>query len=95
MADSFFVYILQCADGSYYVGHTQNVEQRVEAHNAGRAAEHTSIRRPVTLVYSEEVKSEPAAVQRERQLKGWSRAKKAALIAGDMDTLKALSKRSS
>ena len=89
----FWVYILRCADRSYYVGHTQSVAQRIEAHNAGRAALHTSLRRPVALVYSEPAPDEVTAVQRERQIKRWTRAKKEALIAGDKTLLKKLSKR--
>ena len=89
----FWVYILRCADHNYYVGHTQNVTERVEVHNAGRALLYTSLRRPVALVYSEQAQDEVAAVQRERQIKRWTRAKKEALIAGDKTLLKKLSER--
>ena len=89
----FRVYILRCADQSYYVGHTQNVTERVEVHNAGRAALCTSLRRPVALVYSEPAQDEVRAVQRERQIKRWTRAKKEALIAGDKTLLRKLSRR--
>ncbi len=87
------VYILQCADGSYYIGTTQDLATREKAHNEGGGAKHTFLRRPVSLVYSEALPTLDTAVQREHQLKRWSRAKKAALIAGDIDRLKALSKR--
>ena len=88
----YFVYILRCADGSYYVGYAKDVRERVEPHNAGRAAGWTDARRPVVLVYSEPAASLTAAVRRERQLKGWTRAKKVALIRGDTADLKRLSR---
>ena len=87
----WYIYILRCADGSYYVGHTRDVDQRVVAHNAGEGASWTASRRPVTLVYQERLESQPAAVRRERQIKKWSRAKKAALAAGDQSRLHLLS----
>jgi len=89
-----YVYILQCADGTYYVGSTSNVEARVTEHNEGvLGACHTLHRRPVTLVYTEPFATVIDARRREDQLKGWSHDKKSALIAGDVETLKALSKR--
>jgi predicted GIY-YIG superfamily endonuclease len=88
-----FVYILRCADGSYYVGSTQDLQGRVATHNAGGGPPYTRRRLPVVLVYSEPFASTSHAVRRERQLKRWSRAKKAALIAGNLDKLKKLSKR--
>ena len=88
----WYVYILRCADGRYYVGHTENVPERVRAHNHGKAATFTRLRRPVTLVHSEAAPTEPDAMRRERQFKKWSRAKKEALIAGDLDLLRSLSK---
>ena len=89
----YLVYILRCSDGSYYVGSTQNIEQRLKAHHDGRAAMYTWSRRPVVLVFSEPCVSESAAVRRERQIKRWSRAKKEALISGDMKALHDLSRR--
>ena len=89
---TWYVYILQCADGSYYVGHTVDLRRRVHAHNGGGGSTYTFKRRPVSLAYSEIVATEAAAVARERQLKGWSRAKKKALIDGDASRLKRLSK---
>ena len=88
-----WVYILRCADGSYYVGHADDVAARIELHNAGRAAVWTARRRPVALCYSEQHPDEPSAVQRETQIKGWTRAKKEALIAGDRGRLHLLSRR--
>jgi predicted GIY-YIG superfamily endonuclease len=89
----FFVYILRCADGSFYAGHTSDVEDRVKLHNDARGAHWTACRRPVTLVYQEQCPSEAKAITRERQLKGWSHAKKLALINGDAAKLKSLAKR--
>jgi predicted GIY-YIG superfamily endonuclease len=88
----FVVYILECADGSYYVGHTNNLSTRLKAHEAGTAAAHTRERRPVRLVYSEQQPSREAAARRERQLKGWTHRKKAALVDGDIASLRALSR---
>jgi len=89
---AYYIYILLCADNSYYVGSSEDVAERVRAHNQGAGAEYTKNRRPVTMVYSEAFTSRNAAIQRERQLKKWSHAKKEALIIGDLAKLKALSK---
>jgi putative endonuclease len=89
----YYVYILRCADGSFYVGSAQNLDARLKAHNDGHGATYTFKRRPVHLVYSEAFRSETEAVTRERQLKHWSQGKKEALIADDLDRLKHLSKR--
>jgi predicted GIY-YIG superfamily endonuclease len=87
----WFVYILICSDFSFYVGHTESPQKRVITHNKGRRPVYTSRRRPVELAYYEEMPSKAAAVQREKQIKKWSRAKKLALISGDSTTLKNLS----
>ena len=87
-----YVYILRCADDSYYVGITEDLPSRLERHNAGTAAAWTACRLPVHLVYSEEFDHLQDAVSRETQIKGWSRAKKAALISGDLKSLKASSR---
>ncbi|MCC6424434.1 MAG: GIY-YIG nuclease family protein [Phycisphaerales bacterium] len=92
-ADSFFVYILKCADGSFYVGQTTNIEERVKLHNEGRAAIWTACRRPVQIAYSERYDSIAEAVLREHQIKRWTHQKKLALVQGDMKTLKSLAKR--
>ena len=89
---AFYVYILRCADGSYYTGHTDNLEQRLAAHQNGEIEGHTRTRRPVTLVFSDRFDSRQDAFERERQLKGWSRAKKEALIDNDWDRLVTLSR---
>ena len=85
-----WVYILRCSDGSLYVGHTWDLCSRERTHNEGRGGCYTARRRPVRLVYSEEHDSLRGAVRREHQLKGWTRAKKEALIAGDLAGLKKL-----
>ena len=91
-SESFLVYILRCSDGSYYVGSTEDLQERVKAHNEGEAAKYTYMRRPVRLVWSEAHDTESAAVRRERQIKKWSRAKKEALMAGDLGRLRELSR---
>ena len=82
MQNLFFVYILECSDGSYYVGSTNDLEERLRRHNAGEAAEWTSKRRPIKIVYQERYGSLLFARQREEQIKGWSRKKKENLING-------------
>jgi len=76
-----FVYILECADGSYYTGWTTNLDRRVAAHNAGQGGRYTRSRRPVKLVYWEEHPDRRSAQRRELALKRLSRAQKRALIA--------------
>jgi len=79
----FWCYMLRCADGSYYIGHSDDLERRVAQHQAGEIAGYTLRRRPVLLVWSQDFESREEALVAERQLKGWSRAKKEALIRGD------------
>ena len=88
----FYVYILRCVDGSYYVGHSDELERRLTAHQSGEITGYTYSRRPVRLVFTEEFASRYEALQRERQIKGWSRRKKEALITEDWDGLKRLSR---
>ncbi|WP_242344751.1 GIY-YIG nuclease family protein [Anaeromyxobacter terrae] len=88
----FFLYMLRCADGSYYVGHTDDLDTRVAQHQEGSLGGHTSSRRPVELVYSCEFETRDEAFEREMQVKGWSRAKKEALIRGDWAALPELSR---
>ena len=93
MIPTFWVYVLQCADGSFYTGHTDDLQTRVEQHRQGSMPGcYTTIRRPVELVYSQEFDSREAAFRAERQIKGWRREKKLALIAGRFDLLPALSR---
>lgn len=90
---SAFVYILVCADGHYYVGSTRGtLERRVAEHNHGTYGGYTKSRRPVSLAYAQEFDRVEDAIQAERQIKGWSRAKKKALIAGDFELLVRLSR---
>ena len=86
--------MLRCNDGSYAAGVTDDLEKRMLQHEMGEADEcsYTYTRRPVVLVYSEEYDSPHEAIQREKQLQGWSRKKKEALIRGDIASLKNLSK---
>lgn len=87
------VYILKCSDESYYTGITkQNIEARVWEHNAGIYKGYTSKRLPVKLVFMETYDLITEAIARERQIKGWSRAKKEALMDFDYEALPALSK---
>jgi putative endonuclease len=88
------MYILLCCDGSYYTGTARlGLEIRVAEHNAGTYDGYTKTRRPVTLMFSEWFDQVTDAVAAERQVKGWSRAKKEALIRGDFGQLRELSKR--
>jgi predicted GIY-YIG superfamily endonuclease len=79
----FWVYILRCADGSYYTGHTDNLEQRIGQHRAGEYDSYTATRRPVELVWSQECATREEALSAELQIKGWSRKKKEAMMRGD------------
>ena len=88
-----FVYMLRCSDGSYYVGTTTNLDQRFGQHQAGEIDGYIATRWPVVMVWSEEFQSLDQAITVERQLKGWSRLKKEALIRGDFQALPGLSKR--
>jgi putative endonuclease len=88
-----YVYILRCADGSFYIGSTRvGLEHRVAEHNAGSYGGYTKSRQPVKLAWSAHFPNVTDAIAAERQLKGWSRAKKDALIRGDIDLLKLLSR---
>ena len=90
-----YVYILCCANSNLYVGVTHNLQARLKAHNDGRGAAYTFKHRPIDLVYSEKYQSKVEALKRERQVKHWRRGKKAALIKGDLQGLKHLSRRNS
>jgi putative endonuclease len=93
MDEAATVYILRCADGSYYTGITEKpVEARVWEHNHRVADGYTSTRTPVELVWSEPFARIVDAIAMERRIKGWSRAKKEALIARDYERLRLLVK---
>ena len=89
---SFYVYILKCADGSYYTGHTDNIKLRLAQHHQGEISGYTTSRRPLVLVYIDSFPSRDEAFSAERQIKGWTRRKKEALIDRDWERLKALSR---
>lgn len=89
----FWVYMLACADGSFYTGHTDNLERRFGQHVAGHMPGcYTQKRRPLILVYSQEFDSRAEALSAERQIKGWSRAKKMALVNSDWAEISRLAK---
>lgn len=80
---AFHVYILRCNDGTYYVGHTDDLDYRLAQHRDGTLAGYTASRRPVKLLWSDSFMELDQAFHVERKLKGWSRAKKEAMMAGD------------
>lgn len=82
-----YMYILLCSDDSYYTGSTVDLELRLAQHQSGEGANHTKKRLPVKLVYYEEYSRIDEAFYREKQVQGWSRKKKEALINGDLDLL--------
>ena len=90
MPSSF--YILRLQSGALYIGATKKLEDRYEKHRTGSAGRTTALDPPVSLVYSEEHESFAIARKREAQVKRWTRAKKEALVAGDKEKLRALSK---
>ncbi|MCX2755528.1 GIY-YIG nuclease family protein [Gordonia sp. 4N] len=87
-----FLYILECADGTLYVGSTRNVEHRLDQHQSGNGSRYTRTRRPVRLVFRQEFPHIGEAHAAERRLHGWSRAKRTALIEGRLDLLPELSR---
>ena len=88
-----YMYILQCTDGSLYVGSTLNLEHRIAQHNEGEGAGYTKTRLPVHLLYFEQFDRVDDAYRREKQVQGWSRAKRIALATGHLESLPALSKK--
>ncbi|WP_435202728.1 GIY-YIG nuclease family protein [Qipengyuania sp. 902] len=80
---TFFTYLLRCNDDSYYVGHTEDLENRMAQHRSGMLGGYTAGRLPVSFEWSQDFPTRNEAFDAERQIKGWSRAKKQALIAGD------------
>ncbi len=90
------IYMLRCSDGSYYVGSARlGLDRRLSDHNNGTYGGYTSKRLPVVLVWSEHFLNITDAIAVERQIKGWSRTKKEALIRGDYELIRLLAKRSS
>ena len=88
-----WMYILECSDGTYYVGSTKDLEYRLSEHQAGKGAKYTSQRLTVKLVYSEEYERVVDAYTREKQVQNWSRAKREALINDNEQSLPALAKK--
>ncbi|HEX7972113.1 MAG TPA: GIY-YIG nuclease family protein [Thiobacillus sp.] len=89
---AFWVYLLRCADGSCYAGHTDDLEKRIGEHMTGVCGGYTSTRLPVELVWNQECATRIEALSFERQIKGWSRAKKEALIRSDWEEISRLAK---
>jgi putative endonuclease len=83
-----FMYILVCADGSYYCGSTKDLDRRLFEHSIGKGSNHTAKRLPVELIYYEEYTRIDFAFYREKQIQGWSRKKKEALMRGDISELR-------
>ena len=88
-----WMYILECCDGSYYVGSTKNLELRFLQHQSGKGSRYTSGRLPVRLVYCEEYDRVSDAYYREKQVQGWTRRKREALINGSPELLPVLAKK--
>ena len=89
---AFCAYLLRCNDFTYYAGHTDDLEYRLAQHQSGALGGYTARRLPVTLVWCDMFAERDQAFWTERKLKGWSRAKKEALIAGDFDLIQALAR---
>ena len=91
--NDFYVYILKCSDGSYYTGHTDNIEQRISAHRLNQFKCYTSNRLPIEVVFIQIFATRDEAFNVERQIKKWTRQKKDALIAGNWNELSLLAKK--
>ncbi len=89
----FFVYIIRCADGSFYIGHTDDIDKRMAEHKSQKYQCYTKLRLPVELVFCSAFASRDEAIVAERKIKGWSRAKKQALIDKNFELLHELSAR--
>ena len=93
---SFWVYLLRCSDGSYYTGHTDNLESRIAQHDSGAIPScYTFSRRPLKCVFSQEFPTREEALASEQQIKGWGRKKKEAMIRGDWAEVSRLARSSS
>ncbi len=89
----FWVYILRCADGSYYTGHTDALEKRIGEHQAGICGGYTSVRQPVELAWAQACTTREEALAAEIRIKGWSRRKKEAMMRGDWEQVSQLAKK--
>ena len=87
------MYILRCSDDSYYVGSTRNLDARMQQHASGQGSSYTSRRMPLELVYAQEFATVAEAYAAEKQVQGWSRAKREALIRGERHLLPELSRK--
>ncbi len=90
---TFWVYLLRCADGSYYTGHTDDLEKRIGEHHTGAIGGYTSTRLPVELAWSQECTTRDEALAAELQIKGWSRKKKEAMMRSDWSAVSLLAKK--
>ncbi|CAG0929068.1 MAG: hypothetical protein EFKGCFLK_01564 [Rhodocyclaceae bacterium] len=90
---SFRCYLRRCADGTYYAGHTDNLEQRVAQHRQDGIDGYTAKRLPVELVWSQEFATREEALAAEQQIKGWSRKKKEAMMRGEWQEVARLAKK--
>jgi putative endonuclease len=88
----FWVYILRCSDDSYYTGHTDDLDKRIAEHADGRCGGYTASRLPVELVFSQQFPTREEALVSERQIKGWGRRKKEAMMRGDWEEVSRLSR---
>lgn len=88
----YYVYILKCSDNSYYTGITNNIDRRIKEHQLGKLSNcYTYKRRPITVKFYQEFNDVLQAIYFEKKIKGWTRAKKVALINGDFEMLQILS----
>lgn len=90
---AFYVYLLRCSDGSYYVGHTDNIEARMAQHQSASLKCYTSTRLPVQLLKTESFGTREEVLEAEQQLKGWTRRKKEAWLSGNFEELRRLAKK--
>ena len=93
MPTKYYIYIIKCKNGSYYIGHTNDLKRRMKDHQAGYGSKFTTDNQTDAPLYFEEFNSRSEAMKRETQLKKWSKAKKKALIESDLEKLHELSKR--
>lgn len=89
---AFYVYILRCADGSYYTGHTDDLDRRMADHGRGAGCAYTAKRLPLQLLWATDCQTREEAFELEKRIQGWSRAKKEALMRGDYAALPGLSR---
>lgn len=89
----FYVYILRCSDGTYYTGHTDDLEKRIAEHENGSYVSYTSERLPIELMFVQPCASRAEALEAERKLKKWSREKKEVLINNGWEAMSSFKKR--